>query len=160
MEWLHRKIDEFENKEAERKRIEAEKRAILERERTGYRNIASELLEKIYEYFLTVKEELDRRKYPCEVGLDCGIDAHTNGRTFKDVSLIVENSSSTLSKKVSSAVDPHITFKAIYGEANLAVEFRTSGQEMPTRSQIKFNITEKTIEEMTEKFITKLFSST
>ncbi|MDG4476516.1 hypothetical protein [Thiovibrio frasassiensis] len=159
MDWLHKTIDEYEKDEKDKEKRAAVEKAKLEKELNETRRNATQKLSEIYKVFVSIKKELQKRKYPCEAVLGGARDAHSDEQINTSVSLVVDRQTRFQGNKLSPEIDPSITFKHDGRSKYLTIKSRLSGSSEFDESKVELSmVTNEYLSEITEKFIKSFFS--
>ena len=160
MDWLDKTINDYEEKEKNRKIMAEEEKKRLEADLENKRLQATTALTNIYTSFLEIKKKLKSKNYSCEAKLSGYNDAHTGKQYNKEAILIVRNKPITFGAELSKTNSPYISYIESHGSENLTLEVNiTESMQPPTKQSVSIKkMTKEFVDEQIEKFIKTIFS--
>lgn len=159
MDWLDKTIDEYEEKEKNRKVEADETKKIFVAEFENKRQQATTALENINKSFSEIKEKLKRRKYPFDSKLGVYTDAQTGKKYYNEAILIVRKKPLAYGTDLSKSNSPYISFSESQGSDFLCLEINiTESLQPPNKQNVPIKrITSDFVEEQVETFIKNVF---
>ena len=157
MDWLDKIVDDYEAKKQDQKqKYLEEKRKEAQVLKENHEKV-SLALDIIYKYFLTIKNNLNVKKYPCEVEASTFIAGETRIQYNKEVTLVVRRNEPTNIKKISRLESPYISFAAQQGSENLIIK-KSITTDKTNHYRVLNDVTELVFKTETLKFISDLLN--